>query len=726
MPESSSLSATRSDWSLPAHYQIRASLGEGGFGEVLEAWDDKLHRSVAIKHLKNIDDAGHSARLLQEARMAASLRHAAFVKVFALEEGQGGQAIVMELVPGQTLKQALAQGRLGEAEVLSIVRQIAEAMREAHDSGLVHGDLKPSNLMVEPSGQVRILDFGLAAQADPQATTSLLQADPQGTIAYMAPERLLGSPLRPQSDIYALGVILYELLTGARPFAELNGLALAAAHMQSGSNHWRYPEHMSTSLVQLVRAMTAPAESRLASMRQVSESLAPLSEAAAIRLPLAQPQTALSRPGSGLLWLRRQRRVLMAGGLLLAGLGGVWLAAPHLPSMAELAEVARPYSEAEEMRRGLLALTLWDRPGSLDEASQRFSRVLKHSPNNAAAVAGMALTYSGRYAADDQDEIWLQKGTAAAQRALSLNGQLAISHAAQGEVLNMQGKYELALAAFERALALDPECFSAMQGKVEALVQLRRYDTALRSAMEYLRRFPQERIFADQIGTIHYAQAHYKEAEQAFRQSIQIQPDSVFAYANLSAVLASQNRQDDALHVLQQGLQIRPSAWLYGNLGNVLFLNGDYLGAVAAFEAAVAPGKGKPEDYLGWANLGDTLLWLPGRADDARKAYLRASELLAPRLARSPDDVTLVSRMGLYFARVGDKRRCLDLMRHALALAPGNPSLQFRAGLAFELIGERQQALAALAQAVKLGYPVKFIEATPELVSLRHDPAYIR
>jgi serine/threonine-protein kinase len=719
MPESSSLSATRSDWPLPAHYQVRARLGEGGFGEVLEAWDDKLHRSVAIKHLKNIDDAGHSARLLQEARMAASLRHAAFVKVFALEEGQGGQAIVMELVPGLTLKQALAQGRPSEAEALSMVRQVAEAMREAHESGLVHGDLKPSNLMVEPSGQVRILDFGLAAQADPQATTSLLQADPQGTIAYMAPERLLGSPLRPQSDIYALGVILYELLTGARPFAELNGLALAAAHMQSGSDHWRYPEQMPPALVQLVRTMTAPPELRLQSMQQVCERLAGLAGAPLDSVPMQLSAPAAARPARS-----RGQRALIAVAVLLFSLGGAWLAAPYLPSWAQVTQAARPYSEAVEMQQGLQALSLWDRPGSLDEATRRFSRVLDHSPNNAAAVAGTAMTYALRHATDEQDEVWLRKGEAAAQLAMSLNGQLALSHVAQGDVLIEQGKYALALAAFERALALDPENLFALKGRVGALRQLHRDDEALQAAQRNLQRFPGERIFADQIGTIYYGQARYAEAEQAFRHSLQLQPDSVFAYANLSAVLLSENRQDEALHVLQQGLQVRPTAWLYGNLGNALFMQGDYVGAVAAFEAAVSPQRGNPADYLGWANLADTLLWIPGRADDARRAYLHATELLAPRLQRAPDDVTLVSRMALYYARAGDKAHCLALLKHALALAPANPSLLFRAGLAFELVGERQQALAALAQAVKLGYPAKFIEATPELMALRRDPAY--
>jgi serine/threonine protein kinase/Flp pilus assembly protein TadD len=725
MPESSTVTDTLAGFrlSLPANYQLRANLGEGGFGAVVEAWDDKLRRSVAIKRLRHVEGPAHSARLVQEARLAASLQHAAFVKIYALEEGPDSQSIVMELVRGQTLKQAMAQASPEQRQALAIVRQIAEAMCEAHDSGLVHGDLKPSNVMLEPSGTVRILDFGLAVQADPQATTSLLQTDPQGTIAYMAPERLLGGAPKPQSDIYALGVMLYELLAGARPFADLSGLALAAAHMQSSSDQWPYPETLPPPLVQLVRAMTAtPAERRLASMRQVCERLAQLDGTVAS----IGPAGAMPVLGIRLPWPRRHVRGLAAAVVMLCLLGGAWLAAPHLPTLAQLVETARPYSEAQEMQHGLQALSIWDRPGSLNDAGQRFSRVLEHNADNAAAVAGMAMTYALRHATDDQDEVWLRMGAAAAQRALSLNAQLALSHVAQGDVLSEEGKQELALAAFERALVLDPGNLFALKGRVGALRQLRRYDEALHAAELNLLRFPSERIFADQIGTIHYVQAHYQEAEQAFRRSIQIQPDSVLAYANLSAVLASRNRPDEALHVLQQGLQVRPSAWLYGNLGNVLFLKADYLGAVGAFEAAVAPDKGNPADYLGWANLADTLLWIPGRAGEARRAYLRAAELLAPRLARAPDDVTLASRMGLYFARTGDKPRCLALLRHALALAPANPSVQFRAGLAFELVGERHAALGALALAVRQGYPVKLLESTPELMALRRDPAYLR
>lgn len=702
---------------LPAHYQVRQRLGEGGFGEVFEAWDDKLARGVAVKRLKNIGDAIESGRLVKEARLAASLQHSAFVKIYALEGDVDSQSIVMELVRGQTLRQL---GGVTEAQALAIVRQIAEAMREAHDSGLVHGDLKPSNVMVEPSGAVRILDFGLASQSDAQATISLAQADPQGTIAYMAPERMLGRPLTPQSDIYALGVILYELLTGARPFAELSGLALAAAHVQSSAERWPYPPGLDPALVALVQAMcSTDVGRRLKSMLQVCEQLSVLDGVALdskARVPLMPPSRRKW-------WPQHQRKTLIAGAAALA-LAGAWLAAPYIPTIASLQAAIKPYSEAVEMREGLQALKMWDRSGGLVEGEKHFATILEHNPNNAAAVAGMALVYIYRYTSDQQDDIWLQKARAAAQQAMRLNDQVALSHIAQASVLNNEGKAEDALIEFDRASGLDPENIFALSGKVNALRKLRRFDEALLNAQANLERYPQERWFADQIGSIHYAQARYKEAEQSFRRSLQIQPDAVFAYANLSAALASQNRQDEALRVLQQGLEVRPSARLYANLGNMFFLRGDYVEAVNAFEAAVAPGKGDPANYLGWANLADTLLWIPGREADARNAYVRASDLLAAQLARKPNDVTVVSRMGLYFARIGNREKCEQMLTRALALAPKAADVQFRAGMAYELVGNRPRALETISRAVQLGYPVKFVEAAPELIGLRRDPAY--
>jgi serine/threonine-protein kinase len=126
-----------------SHYRLGRHLGEGGFGEVREAWDDTLRRHVAIKRLKAANMSGHPGSLLQEARLAASLQHPAFVKIYAIEEDGADQAIVMELIAGVTLRELIARGRIELAAVFDLIAQAAAAMQAAHARGLIHGDLKP-------------------------------------------------------------------------------------------------------------------------------------------------------------------------------------------------------------------------------------------------------------------------------------------------------------------------------------------------------------------------------------------------------------------------------------------------------------------------------------------------------------------------------------------------------------------------------------------------------
>jgi len=700
---------------LPGHYEFRGILGEGGFGQVVEAWDSKLCRRVAVKCIKQADAASAGADLVREARAGASLRHAAFVKVHAIEDDGDTQSIVMELVPGRTLKQVLAAGPVLLSDALDWTRQIAEAMHEAHASSLVHGDLKPSNLMLEPGGKIRVLDFGLAHQLDVLATATLPSGALQGTIAYMAPERMLGAPLSPQADVYALGLILYEMVCGARPFAALDGLALAAAQVQTSSDGWTYPLETSPQLIALIRAMTArQPQQRLAGMAEVLARLAQLDTQDANDAP-AQP----ARPA-----LPPRTRKLLAGAVLVALLGGAaWIAAPRL---AVLQAALTPFSESVEMEQGLAAVKLFDRPGSLDKAEGHFRRVLERHPDSAAAAAGMSLMYALRYQTDKSDETWLKRADASAQRAAQLNEQLALSHAARGWVLDMQGKRDDALRAHGEAVRLDPYNFFAWYGRVAALRRMRHYAEARATLADAMVRFPRERVFTDELGSVEYEQADYPAAERAFRRSIALQPDAVIAYANLNAALLRQNRDDEALQVLQQGLQIRPSAKLYTNLGNALFLRQDYVGAASAFENAVSPTRGAPGEYQLWANLADTLNWIPGREAQARAAYDKARELLAPRLARAPNDVLLVSRMGLYAARTRDAREAATLLPRAIALAPNSADVQFRAALAYELLGQRDAAVVAINNARRLGYPAKFIESEPDLVALRRDERYVR
>lgn len=700
-------------------YRLGKLLGNGGFGDVHEAWDPALQRSVAIKRLKPDLVRDQPDNLLQEARLAASLRHPAFIQIYSLEDDGHSKSIVMELIGGKTLHQLLSTTKLSRDQILDIVCQLADAMAQAHAAGLIHGDLKPANLMIEPSGQLRIMDFGLARKIDPLATESGDVLQTQGTIAYLAPEILNGKHPSTLSDIYAVGVLMYEMMHGERPFAHLHGLALAAAQVQSTCSQWTFAPDADQDMVALVRSMCAPdPAARLSTMEAVRQAAQALGEPSAISFKLRAPSKASSAPSLSLRTWRRVGNVLVAVAVVIGG-------AMYFSSAGDLArQWLPPVSDAARMSNGMAALRHFDRDGSLDIAIENFDAILQSQPKHAAAAAGIALAYALRYAGDRSDASWLQRADASAQTALALDDQLALAYAAKSFVKSQQGQDERGLQLAQQALRLDPSNVYALNIRNGALIYTRRYQDAEKSIAAARAAHPTERLFIDQLGELQARQGNYIAAEKTFRESIRLEPDAVYAYANLSAVLQRLDRGDEALQVLQEGLQVRPSGILYTNLGNALFNRGDYIGAAKAFEHAVSSQKGNNIAYLRWANLADTLRWIPGRERDSQQAYRNAAALLKPLIERTPDNVTLISRMGLYSAKLGDESTAAALSRRATDAQPDNADIRFRAAIAYEITGQRDAALFELTSAQKLGYPTKLISTEPDLLALRSDPRF--
>ena len=700
-------------------YQLGKLLGHGGFGDVHEAWDPALQRTVAIKRLKPDLIRDQPDNLLQEARLAASLRHPAFIQIYSLEDDGHSKSIVMELVGGKTLHQLLSTTKLSRDQILDIVCQLADAMAQAHEAGLIHGDLKPANLMIEPSGQLRIMDFGLARKIDPLATESGDVLQTQGTIAYLAPEILNGKHPSTLSDIYAVGVLMYEMMHGERPFAHLHGLALAAAQVQSSCSQWTFAPDADQDMVALVRAMCAPSPpARISTMEAVKQAARALREPGSLSSKiLVPPKASTARP----LFLRTWRQIGYGVMIIAILLGG----SMYFSSSGKLPrQWFPPVSDVARMSNGMAALRHFDRDGSLDIAIENFDGILQNQPKHAAAAAGIALAYALRYAGDRSDASWLQRADASAQTALALDDQLALAYAAKSFVRSQQGQDERGLQLAQQALRLDPSNVYALNIRNGALIYMQRYQEAEHSIKAAREAYPAERLFIDQLGELQARQGNYTDAEKTFRESIRLEPDAVYAYANLSAVLQRLDRGDEALRVLQQGLQVRPSGMLYTNLGNALFNRGDYVGAAKAFEHAVSSQKGNSIAYLRWANLADTLRWIPGRERDSQGAYRNAAALLKPLLERTPDNITLISRMGLYSAKLGDRSTASSLSRRATDAQPDNADIRFRAAIAYEITGQRDAALAELTSAQQLGYPTKLISTEPDLLALRRDPRF--
>jgi predicted Ser/Thr protein kinase len=218
------------DVTLGQRYRLVRRIAAGGMGSVWEAEDTVLHRRVAVKVLSDglAADERFAERFRTEARAAAGLSHANVAGVFDYGVDDGSQFMVMELIEGGTLADRLAGGPLQPEEAVRIAVEIAHALQAAHDAGIVHRDVKPGNVMLTSSGDVKVMDFGIAAAAwaAPLTTTG----HTMGTATYLSPEQAQGERATPRSDVYSLGVVLYEMLAGRPPFAGDSAVAVAAAH----------------------------------------------------------------------------------------------------------------------------------------------------------------------------------------------------------------------------------------------------------------------------------------------------------------------------------------------------------------------------------------------------------------------------------------------------------------------------------------------------------------
>lgn len=218
---------------LANRYELLELVGSGGMADVYKAHDKLLDRIVAVKvlHAQFASDAEFVARFQSEAKGAAKMSHPNIVNIYDVGQEENSHYIVMEYVSGQTLREELdAGGRLPVATALTIARQIAEALCHAHKNGLVHCDIKPHNILVMEDGRIKVADFGIACAVS--SVTSTYTGNIVGSVHYFSPEQAKGASITPKSDIYSLGVVLYEMLTGELPFTGETPVGIALKHLQ--------------------------------------------------------------------------------------------------------------------------------------------------------------------------------------------------------------------------------------------------------------------------------------------------------------------------------------------------------------------------------------------------------------------------------------------------------------------------------------------------------------
>jgi eukaryotic-like serine/threonine-protein kinase len=252
------------------HYQVGGELGRGGMGVVWKATDRTLGREVAIKVLPSAvsKDPSRLARFDREAKVLASLNHANVAAIYSLHDADGLRFLAMEYIDGDDLTLHVARGSLSLPDVLSIARQVADGLEEAHEKGIVHRDLKPANIKLTSNGRVKVLDFGLAkaigpdivrepaADTDSRAAVSALASKTGlilGTAAYMSPEQARGLTVDRRADIWSFGVVLFEMLAGQRPFAGTTITDVLTAILSTEPDWTRLPAATPRALVRLIR-----------------------------------------------------------------------------------------------------------------------------------------------------------------------------------------------------------------------------------------------------------------------------------------------------------------------------------------------------------------------------------------------------------------------------------------------------------------------------------------
>ena len=308
-----------------AHYRILERLGAGGMGEVYRAHDAHLDRDVAIKVLPPgmFGDEAARRRFRREAEALSRLSHAHIATVHDFDSADSADFLVMEYVPGPTLSERIARGPLPEREIVALAGDVASALEEAHERGIVHRDLKPANIVVTPKGRAKVLDFGVAqlsgSVGDIEQTITQTMSGLVGTLPYMAPEQVRGETVDARTDIYALGVVLFEMLTGRRPFDESHTGRLTDAILHRVlTRPTQHQPGLSPELERItVKCLERDPENRYQSAKEVAIDLRRL----ASPTTLPQPPQAARRPVSS--------RHLVLGGavaiLAIAAAASIWL-----------------------------------------------------------------------------------------------------------------------------------------------------------------------------------------------------------------------------------------------------------------------------------------------------------------------------------------------------------------------------------------------------------------
>jgi serine/threonine protein kinase/Flp pilus assembly protein TadD len=719
-------------------YEIICPLGSGGMGEVYRARDTRLERDVAIKVLPErlAQDASSLARFQREARAIAALSHPNIVAVYDVGSERDTSFVVMELLEGETLGRRLKRAALDWRGALAIGTAVADGVAAAHVKGIIHRDIKPENVYLTANGGVKVLDFGLArlekATPTPSGVSATVTFETQygvllGTVSYMSPEQVRGQQADARSDVFALGCLLFEMVTGQRPFAGDTTADVMAAVLHSSPA--LLSESGRTRPAALDRAVTRclekDASKRFQSGAELAAALKAIGLDAALQDSSRQPQ-----------------------GDTLVDSGGA--ARPRsAPSVAVLPFVNMSSdAENEYFSDGLAEelINVLSRVKGLHVASRTSSFAFKGKNDdvrrigeqlNVRTVLQGSVRKSG-----NRLRITAQLGNAADGFQLwseTYNRQLEDVFAIQDEIAQNISKALQVILTEKDQQALE---------RRRATSDVRAYDYYLRG-MQFFHQFRRKTLeaavemFTRAIEIDPgYARAHagladcysllylnwnvrgetLAKADAASLKALDLDPESAEAHTARGVTVAMLKRYDEARQEFETAMRLDATLfearYFYGR---ACLAAGRPADAARLFEEAA---RLRPEDYQAVLLSAGVLAGL-GRKAEAEAAYRRGLQVAEEHLRLYPDAGRALYLGATAWCQLGDRERALDWARRALAVDPDEPMTLYNVACVQALMGQSEEAIDTLTRAVAGGNTQKeWIQNDADFASLHGHPRF--
>lgn len=695
-----------------SHYLVGGLLGAGGMGEVYRATDTTLERSVALKFLRPVADSGMRKRFMKEAQTASLLDHPNVCTVFEVEEIGGGDLfIVMPFYEGETLDRILAKGPVDAKRALELAGQIGRGLSAAHGDLIIHRDIKPANLMLTAGGTIKILDFGIAKLLGTER-----ELDPGsvlGTPRYMSPEQLRGKTVDQRTDIWSLGVVLYEMLTGTSPFREDDVAATITAVLN------RRPEFISRMCPDIPERMDAIFEKLLAKRprnryEQIELFLQDITDiqtefdtgAITLRLPAQRQQSSIAvlpfvdmSPG--------QDQEFLCDGIaeeLLRALNRI----PELYVASRTSAFQFKHRTADIREIGMRLNVENVLEGSVRRADDR----VRISAQLVSVDNGFRLWYE-RYDREMSDIFAVEDEIAdriASELKVKLvdadgsTGSLSSPSGAEAYELYLQGRrffhqhrrksLEIAIQTFTRAIEADPGYARAYAGIADCHSFLNLYFGLGSEAVE--------------------------AADEASAKALEMNPSLADAHTARGLALFLQREYDRAEKHLAEAIALDPSIYEpHYIFGRVSFSRGQMEKAASHFKDACSIVQ---EAYDSWYLLGMCYRNI-GQESKARQANMECIEAVFNRVRSNPDDTRALTMGASILVNLGEPERALAWIERALAIDPDEPIIQYNCACAYVSLDLVDKAIHCLEVAVgQSSLSVEWVANDPDLDPIREDP----